>query len=91
VNYDLLSVMILFRTPNLKMIDLINLTTDCLLILTTGVAFGHFVILSMVTYRYQYLLMAMGKGPRMSSPHTASGHEGGIIYSVCAGVWIYLA
>jgi hypothetical protein len=34
---------------------------------------------------------ALGNGPRMSSPHTANGHEGGIIYSVCVGVWICLA
>jgi hypothetical protein len=27
----------------------------------------------------------------MSSPHTAKGHEGGIICSICAGVWICLA
>jgi hypothetical protein len=26
----------------------------------------------------------------MSSPYIAKGHEGGIIYSVCAGVWICL-
>jgi hypothetical protein len=35
--------------------------------------------------------MAWGNGPTTSSPHTAKGHEGGIIYIVCAGVWIYLA
>jgi hypothetical protein len=68
VNWDPLSVMILFRTPNMQTIDLINLTADCLLILTIGVAFGHFVNLLMATYRYKYLLMALGKGPRMSSP-----------------------
>jgi hypothetical protein len=43
------SVMILFRTPNLQMMDLINLTVDCLLILTTGVASSHLVNLSIVT------------------------------------------
>jgi hypothetical protein len=32
--------MILFGTPNLHMMDLMNFTADCLLILTTGVAFG---------------------------------------------------
>jgi hypothetical protein len=37
-------------------------------------------------YRYQYPPTTMGKDPRMSSPHTANGHEGGIIYSVCVGV-----
>jgi hypothetical protein len=29
---------------------------------------------------------AWGKGPTMSSPHIAEGHEGGIICSVCVGV-----
>jgi hypothetical protein len=43
MNWDLLSVMILFGTPNLQMIDLINLTADCLMILTIGVASDHFV------------------------------------------------
>jgi hypothetical protein len=32
-----------------------------------------------------------GKWPRMSNPQTANGHEGGIICSVYAGVWICLA
>jgi hypothetical protein len=41
--------MILFGTPNLQMIDLMNLTADCLLILTIGVASGYLVNLSMVT------------------------------------------
>jgi hypothetical protein len=49
VNWDPLSVMILFRTPNLQMMDLINLTADYLLILTTWVTFGHLVNLSMAT------------------------------------------
>jgi hypothetical protein len=35
--------------------------------------------------------MAWQNGPTMSSPHTTKGHEGGIICSVCAGVWICLA
>jgi hypothetical protein len=86
-----MSVMILFMTPNLQMTDFMNLTVDCLLILTTRVAFGHLVNLSMMTYRYRNPLMALGNGPRMSSPHMANGHEGGIICSVCACDWIRLA
>jgi hypothetical protein len=38
-----------FGIPNLQTMDLINLTADCLLILTTGVASGHLVNLLMVT------------------------------------------
>jgi ubiquinone biosynthesis protein UbiJ len=36
-------------TLNLQMIDLMNLTAGCLLILTTGVAFDHLINLSMAT------------------------------------------
>jgi hypothetical protein len=39
--------MIQFGTLNLYMMDLMNFTVDYLLILTTGVAFGHLVNLSM--------------------------------------------
>jgi hypothetical protein len=74
--------------PNLQMMDLMNLVVDYLLILTTGVTSGHLVHLSMVTYRYRNSLTALGNRPRMSSPHTANGHEGGIICSVYTGVWI---
>jgi hypothetical protein len=49
VNWDPLSVMIQFGTPNLHMMDLMNFTTDYLLILTIGVASGHLVNLSMTT------------------------------------------
>jgi hypothetical protein len=68
------------------MIDLINLTADCLLILTIRVASGHFVNLSMVMYRYRYPPTVLGNGHKMSSPHTANIHEGGIICSICADV-----
>jgi hypothetical protein len=73
------------------MMDLMNLTVDCLFILTTGVASGHLVNLSMATYRYRNPSMALGNDPRMSSPHMANVHEGGIICSVYTGVWIHLA
>jgi hypothetical protein len=84
-------VMIMFRTPNHQAIDLINLTADCMLILTIGVAFGYFVNLLTVMYRYRNPLTALGNDPRMSRHHTANGYEGRIIYSVYAGVWICLA
>jgi hypothetical protein len=32
-----------------------------------------------------------GKWPHDVQPHTTKGHEGGIICSVCAGMWICLA
>jgi hypothetical protein len=83
-------VIIWFETPNLHMMDLINFTADCLLILTTGIASGHLVNLSMATYRHWYPLTARGNDPTMSGPHTAKGHEGGIICYVCASMWICL-
>jgi hypothetical protein len=49
VNWDPLSVMIRFGTLNLHMMDLMNFTADCLLILTTRVASGHLVNLLMAT------------------------------------------
>jgi hypothetical protein len=50
--------------------------------LTTGVALGHLVNLSMATKRYRYPPTALGNGPRISTPHTANGQEGGIICRV---------
>jgi hypothetical protein len=55
------------------------------------VASGHLVNLSMVTYMNRYPPTARENGPTMFSPHTVKGHEGGIIYSICADVWICLA
>jgi hypothetical protein len=83
--------MIRFGTPNLHMMELMNFIVDCLLILTTGVASGHLVNLSMATYRNRYPPTARGNGPTMSSPHTTKGHEGEIICSICASMWICLA
>jgi hypothetical protein len=49
VNWAPLLVMIMFGTRKLQMMDLMNLTTNYLLILTIGVAFDHLVNLSMAT------------------------------------------
>jgi hypothetical protein len=81
------------QDPNLQTMDLINLTADCLLILTTGVASDHFVNLWMAMYRYRNPLMApmaLENRSMMSSSHTANGHEAGIICSVCTSVWMRL-
>jgi hypothetical protein len=91
MNWDPLLVMIMFKTPNLQIINLMNLTADYLFILTTGVASSHLMNLLMATYRYRNPLMALGNGPRMSSPHTTNDDESRIICSVCADVWIRLA
>jgi hypothetical protein len=65
--------------PNLQIIDLRKATTAPWVILTTGVASGHFVNLSIATKRNRYPPIALGNGPRISTPHTANGQEGGII------------
>jgi hypothetical protein len=71
--------MIRLGTPNLQTIDLRKVTAVLWVMLTTGVAFGHLVNLSMATKRYRYPSTALGNGPRISTPHTANGQEGGII------------
>jgi hypothetical protein len=74
-----LSVMIRLGTLNLQTIDLRKATTSPWVMLTTGVASGHFMNLSMATKRNWYPPTALGNGPRISTPHTANGQEGGII------------
>jgi hypothetical protein len=63
-----LFVMIRLGTPNLQTIDLRKATAAPWVMLTTGVAPGHFVNLSMATKRNQYLPMALGNGPGISTP-----------------------
>jgi hypothetical protein len=73
LNWVPLSIMIRLGTPNLQIIDLREATTAPWVILTTGVASGHFVNLSIATKRKRYPLTALGNGPRISTPHTANG------------------
>jgi hypothetical protein len=54
VNWVPLSVMIRLGTPNLQTIDLRKPTAALWVMLTTGVASGHLVNLSMATKRYRY-------------------------------------
>jgi hypothetical protein len=79
LNWVLLSIMIWLGTPNPQTIDLRKATTAHWVILTIGVASGHFVNLSMATKRKRYPPMALGNGPKISTPHTTNGQEGGII------------
>ena len=74
-----LLVMTLFGTPKRKTIPLKNLTADCAVTFLTGSTFGHFVNLSIATYKYSKPPIAQGKGPSMSSPQTKNGQERGIV------------
>ena len=79
VNCVLLSVMILFGTPKRQTSRLKKLTADCVVTFLTGSTSGHFVNLSIVTYKYSKPPTAWGKGPSMSSPQTKNGQERGIV------------
>jgi hypothetical protein len=58
-----LSIMIRLGTPNLQTIDLRKAIAAPWVILITGVAFGHFVNLSMATKRKRYPPTALGMAP----------------------------
>ena len=73
VNCVPLSVMILLRTPKRQTNPLKNLTADCAVTFLTGSTSGHFVNLSIATYKYSKPPTARGKGPSMSSPQTKNG------------------
>ena len=79
VNCVPLSVMILLGTPKRQTIDLKNLTADYAVTFLTGSTSGHFVNLSIATYKYSKPPTALGKGPSMSSPQTEKGQERGIV------------
>jgi hypothetical protein len=83
--------MIRLGTPNLQIIDLRKATAAPWVILTTGVASGHFVNLSIATKRKRYPPTALGNGLRISTPHMANGQEGGMICRARAGVCICFA
>ena len=74
-----LSVMILLGIPKRQTIDLKNLTADCAVTFLTGYTSGHFVNLSIATYKYSKPPTARGKGPRISSPQTENNHDKGIV------------
>ena len=79
VNCVPLSVMTLFGTLKRQTSPLKNLTTDCAVTYLTASTSGHFVNLSMATYKYSKPPTARGKGPSMSSPQTENGQERGIV------------
>ena len=79
VNYVPLLVMTLFGTPKRQTSPLKNLTADCVVTFLTTSTSGHFVNLSIATYKYSKPPTARGKGPSMSSPLTENDQERGIV------------
>ena len=79
MNWVPLSVMMRLATPNLTKMLQMNLTVAAAVILRTGSASGHLVNLSMATNKNLRPPGAFGKGPKMSSPQTANGHERGMV------------
>src|SRR3954470_15654293 len=84
--------MMLCGTPNLKMIDLMELTAVRAVELVIGTVSIHLVNLSTATSRcvlppFENFL----SGPTMSSPHVANGHDNGMVLSFDAGACGLLA
>src|SRR3990170_1082324 len=79
VNCVPLSVMTLFGTPKWQTSPLKNLMADCAVTFLTSSTSGHFVNLSIATYKYSKPPTARGKGPSMLSPQTKNGQERGIV------------
>ena len=79
VNCVPLSVMTLLGTPKRQTSPLKNLMADCVVTFLTASTSGHFVNLSIATYKYSKPPMARGKGPNMSSPQTKKGQERGMV------------
>ena len=79
VNCVPLSVIILLGTPKRHMSPLKNLMADCAVTFLTSSTSGHFVNLSIATYKYSKPPTARGKGPSMSSPQTEKGQERGMV------------
>ena len=75
-----LSVMTLFGTPKRQTSPLKNLTADYVVTFLTGSTSGHFVNLSIATYKYSKPLTSRGKGPSVLSPQTENGQDKGIVW-----------
>src|ERR1041385_6816588 len=87
-----LSVMMLWGTPNLKMMDLMKLTAVRAVELVIGTASIHLVNLSIATSRcvrppFEDFL----SGPTMSSPQVANGQDSGMVLISDAGACGLLA
>ena len=79
VNCVQLSVITLLGTPKWHTSPLKNLTADYVVTFLTASTSGHFVNLSIATYKYSKPPIVRGKGPSMSSPQTEKGQERGMV------------
>ena len=79
VNSVPLSVMNLFGTPKRHTSPLKNLMADYAVTFLTASNSGHFVNLSIATYKYSKPPTAWGEGTSMSSRQTENGQERGIV------------
>ena len=79
VNCVPLSVITLLGTPKRHTSPLKNLTAYYVVTFLTASTSGHFVNLSIATYKYSKPPTARGKGPSMSSPQTEKGQERGMV------------
>src|SRR6185312_12933920 len=91
VNWVPLSVMIEFRTPNLKTMSLKNRTACSDLILPMGRASIHLENLSTATSKCVKPPGAFCSGPTRSSPHTTNGHVMGMVCRAWAGRCVFRA
>src|ERR1041385_3394510 len=92
VKFVPLSVMMLWSTPNRKMIDLMKLTVVRVVELVIGISSIHLVNLSTATRRCVLPpFVDFLSGPTMSSPHVAKRLDNGIVFNSDAGAWGLLA
>src|SRR4051812_879109 len=92
VKFVPLSVMMLWGTPNPKMIDLMKLTAVKAVKMVIGITSIHLVNLSTATRRYVMPLFEdFLSGPTMSSPRVAKGQDSGMVLSSEAGACGLLA
>ena len=78
VNCVPLSVMTLLGTPKRHTSPLKNLTADYDVTFLTASTYGHFVNLSIATYKYSKPPTARGKGPSMSTPRPRKARREGL-------------
>src|SRR3954470_9448490 len=83
-----LSTKILFGTPYLTIISIMNLTVVGPSSFLIGLASIHLVNLSTATNKSVMPPLAVFNGPTMSNPHTANGHVIGMVLSADVGRWL---